>query len=76
MKVEGADNKLTKKEILDWLEVWGESITDLREDLHEDTIDPDTDTEPLGTGTYSVKMRLKEFPPQHVPMCGRRIRLY
>jgi hypothetical protein len=23
-----------------------------------------------------MKMKLKEFPPQHVPMCGRRVRLY
>jgi hypothetical protein len=76
VKVEGADYRLTKDEILDWLEVWGEAIGDIKEDLHEDTIDPDSNTEPLGNGNYSVKMKLREFPPQHVPMCGRRIRLY
>ena len=61
---------------MDWLEVWGVAIGDLKEDLHEDTVDPESDTEPLRTGTYSVKFLLNEFPPQHVPMCGRRIRLY
>ena len=76
IKVEGSDYRLEKRDMLEWLEVWGEAISDLKEDLHVDTIDPDSDTEPLGNGTYSVKMRLKEFPPQHVPMCGRRMRLY
>jgi hypothetical protein len=76
IKVEGAEYRLEKKEIVDWLSTWGEPLSDLKEDTHVDTIDPDTDSEGLGTGVYSMKMKLKEFPPQHIPMCGRRVRLY
>jgi hypothetical protein len=74
--VEGADYRIEKRELIDWLSTWGEPLSDLKEDMHEDTVDPDTDTEPLGTGNYSMKIILKEFPPQHVPMCGHRVRLY
>jgi hypothetical protein len=76
VKIEGAEYKLEKKEMVDWLCTWGDPLSDLKEDLHEDTVDPDSDSEPLRTGVYSLKMKLKELPTQHIPMCGRRVRLY
>jgi hypothetical protein len=76
IKVEGAEYRLEKREIVDWLSTWGEPLSDPKEDVHEDTIDPDSDSEPISTGLYSLKMKLNELPPQHIPMCGRRVRLY
>jgi hypothetical protein len=76
VKVEGADYRIQKNEMLDWLSIWGEPLSDMKEEMHEASIDPDTDSEPLGTGEYSVKMDFNILPPQHIPMCGRRIRIY
>jgi hypothetical protein len=72
--VEGAKYRLEKNDMIDWPKTWGEPLCNLKEDVHENTIDLDTDTEPLGTGVHSLKMKLKESPP-HVPMCGRRMGL-
>ncbi len=44
IKVEGAEYRLEKNERIDWLKTWGEPLSDLKEDMHEDTIDPDMDT--------------------------------
>jgi hypothetical protein len=76
VKIEGADYRLQKNEMLDWLSIWGVPLSDLKEEMHEASIDPDTDSEPLGTGEYSVKMDFCILPPQHIPMCGKRIRIY
>jgi hypothetical protein len=64
------------------MEKLGVLVTEITEDrvnLDSET-DSDADDNPdgfsVGTGTYSVRMRLHSDLPQFVPICGKRIRLY
>jgi hypothetical protein len=62
VKIEGAEYRLDRNQIGDWLEFWGKLASDITEDN--------------GNGTYSVKMKLDSDLPQFLPMFGKRIRLY
>ena len=73
VKVEGCDYSIEEGKIVEWLKMYGDPIDVLTEDLHQDT---DSDTDPTGNGTYSIKMRLHSNIPQLLPMWGRRIRIY
>ena len=73
VKIEGCEYTLEDKQILEWLQLYGEILSPICEDIHEDS---DSEAEPIGNGTYSVKMRLVKDIPQFLPMYGRRIRIY
>ena len=73
VKIEGCEYQLQEDQILDWLILYGEPLSSICEDIHEDS---DSDAQPIGNGTYSVKMKLHKDIPQFLPMYGRRIRLY
>ena len=82
VKIEGCEYRVTKQEIHDWLVQLGEVCSDITEDKLECNFDSDNEGEEgdqgltIGSGTYSVKMKLARDIPQFVPMCGKRIRLY
>ena len=73
VKIEWAEYSIQKGQILEWLNMYGEQASELTEDVHPNS---DSDADPLGAGTYSVKMRLNKEIPQLLPMRGRRIRVY
>ena len=73
LKVEGCDYSLEHNEIEVFLEQFGKVMTPINEDIHEDS---DSEAEPVGNGTYSVKMNLERDIPQYLPMFGKQIRVY
>ena len=73
VKIEWAEYSVQKAQILQWMNMYGEQASELTEDVHPNS---DSDGDPLGAGTYSLKMRLNKEIPQLLPMCGRRIRVY
>ena len=73
VKVEWCDWSVQEEEILDWLKLYGVPIGELTEDLYPDS---DSDTDPTGCGSYSIKMKLHTSIPQLLPMWGKRIRIY
>ena len=73
VKVEWSEYSLRKEQMMAWLELYGEKAGELAEDIHPDS---DSDVAPIGSGTYSVKMKLKKDIPQLLPMFGKRIRVY
>ena len=73
VKVEWSEYSLRKDQMMAWLELYGEKAGELSEDVHPDS---DSDVAPIGSGTYSVKMKLKKDIPQMLPMFGKRIRVY
>jgi hypothetical protein len=76
VKIEGAEYRLDRDQIGDWLNLWGDLVSDIAEDTVEtDGDDIDCDYE-IGNGTYSVMMRLRSVLPQFLPMFGKRIRLF
>ena len=74
IKVEGAEYELPKEEIVAWLEKFGNAVTELTEDKERDSSDSD-DTEYFN-GIYSIKMDLKQKPPQFLPIGGKKIKIY
>jgi hypothetical protein len=73
VKVEGCDYRVSGEVILEWLSLYGEVLSDLVEDVFEDSEDSEGDNT---TGIYSVKMRLNQNIPQLLPVDGRRIKIY
>ena len=43
------------------------------EEIHPNS---DSDADPVGNGTFSIKMRLNRDIPQLLPMWGKRVRVY
>ena len=70
VKIEWAESSVQEKHILEWLVIYGEAASELSEDIHPNS---DSDADPVGNGTFSIKMRLKKEIPQLLPMCGRQI---
>ena len=58
---------------MEWLSLYGEILTDLVEDVFEDSEDSEGENT---TGIYSVKMKLHSNIPQFLPIDGRRIKIY
>ena len=73
VKIEWTEYAVQEKQILEWLHMYGEEASELSEDIHPNS---DSDADPVGSGTYSIKMRLKKEIPQLLPMWGKRIRIY
>ena len=73
VKIEWIDYELEEHEILAWLEQFGEPINHLTEEIYPDS---DSEGDPTGNGTFTVKMKLHSPIPQLLPMWGKRIRIY
>ena len=73
VKVEGCDYRVSKEMILQWLGLYGEVLSDLVEDVFDDSEDSEADNT---TGIYSVKMKMRCNIPQLLPIHGRRIKIY
>ena len=73
VKIEWCDYGIEEHEILAWLEQFGEVIGHLTEEIYPDS---DSDGDPTGNGTFTVKMKLHSPIPQLLPMWGKRIRIY
>ena len=73
VKIEWINYQLEEHQILDWLNYFGEQAGQLSEDIHPNS---DSDADPIGNGTFSIKMRLRTDIPQLLPMWGKRVRIY
>jgi hypothetical protein len=73
VKIEWINYQLEEHQVLDWLNYFGEQAGQLSEDIHPNS---DSDADPIGNGTFSIKMRLRTDIPQLLPMWGKRVRIY
>ena len=73
VKVEWAEYSLSEEKMLAWLEIYGTKVGEFSEDLYPDS---DSEADPVGCGTFSIKMKLNRDIPQILPMWGKRIRVY
>ena len=74
VRIIGCDYRLMESEILDWLVLFGEVISEISEEIYVDKDDPNSESlPPIGNGTYVVKMKLKKDMPNIVPMYGRKV---
>jgi hypothetical protein len=75
VKIIGCEYRLLESEILDWLSLYGEVISEITEEPFEDDPEQGSDDKlpTIGNGTYLVKMKLKRDMPNWVPMYGRKV---
>ena len=74
VKISGCDYKLLESEILDWLALFGEVLSEITEEQYEDLDDTESrELPPVGNGNYLVTMRLEKDLPNWIPIYGRRI---
>ena len=73
VKIEWTDYAIEENQILEWLNLFGEPAGDLSEEIHPNS---DSDADPIGKGTFTIKMRLNRDIPQLLPMWGKRVRIY
>ena len=72
VEISGCQYSITKGELLCWLNLYGEVLSDITEMTHPDSVN----AEAVGNGTYVVKMKLSKPIPQFLPVSGRKIRFY
>ena len=74
VRIIGCDHKLLESEILDWLALFGDVLTEILEELYEDPNDQSgKELPPIGNGNYLVKMKMNKDLPNVLPIYGRRI---
>ena len=74
VQIEGCEYRVSKEQIMTWLEYYGELISDLQEETY---VLEDEDKEGVNrTGSYCVKMMIHRDIPQLLPMWVRRIKIY
>ena len=74
VRVIGCEYRLTESQILNWLVIFGEVISEITEEPFEEVQGSTVPTmPPVGNGTYVVTMKLKKDLPNWIPMYGRKI---
>ena len=72
IRIIGCEFRLSESEILEWLNCFGEVISEITEEQFDsEGLDPELP--PIGNGTYIVKMKLSRDIPNWMPMYGRKI---
>ena len=72
VRVIGCDYSVEEEEILEWLNMYGETFGRPHENFY---YDPNPTAKPTGDGTYTIKMRIDRQIPQFLPMYGKKIRV-
>ena len=70
IKIDGCNYELSKSEITSWIKLYGE----IKSELEEIAITGDTDGSLVGTGSYTVKVKLRRLIPNVIPMQGLKVK--
>ena len=74
VRTTGCDYKLLESEILGWLGLFGDIVSEITEEIYGDQNEPDCKGLPqVGNGNYLVRMRLSKDLPNFMPIYGRRV---
>ena len=73
VRIIGCEYRLLESEILDWLSLYGDVISEITEEPYLDADEPEDGLPPIGNGTYLVKMKMRRDMPNWVPMYGRKV---
>ena len=78
VKIEGTSLNIKEDEIKKWLSTYGELLSEIEEEEIRFSDDDDSggsDVQ-LGTGKFSVKMKICNEIPQYLPMFGHKAKIY
>ena len=70
IKIDGCNYEMSESEIIVWMEQYGE----IKSELEEITISGKNSAAPVGTGSYTLKVRLNRLIPNVLPMQGLKIK--
>lgn len=70
--IEGCEYRIPKEVLVQYLENYGEIVSDIKEQLFDDGGDEGLNR----TGNYTVRIRLEKDIPQLVPIHGKRIKIH
>ena len=70
LKIDRCNYELSKLEITNWIKLYGE----IKSELEELAIPGDTDETLVGTGSYTIKIKLNRLIPNILPMRGLKIK--
>lgn len=78
VKIEGTSLNVKEDEIKRWLSTYGELLSEIEEEEIRFSDDDDSEGSDiqLGTGKFSVKMRISKEIPQYLPMFGHKAKIY
>ena len=69
IEISGYQHSIDELDLIKWLRLYGEVVSPITEKQHPDSIEDC----PVGNGTCTVKMNLKEHIPQFLPACGKKL---
>ena len=72
IKIEGCDSYENACKLKTCLAYYGEFLSEISEITH---YDPDPDAQPVGNGSYQIRMKLNRQIPNFIPAAGRKIRI-
>ena len=72
VRIVGCEYRLSESEILNWLTIFGEVLSEITEEPFDDSCQDPT-LSPVGNGTYIVGMKLIRDLPNWVPMYGKKV---
>ena len=78
VKIEGTSLNIKADQIKRWLATYGDLLSEIEEEEICFSDDDDTDGSDLqlGTGKFSVKMKITSEIPQYLPMFGHKAKIY
>jgi len=78
VKIEGTSLNIKADEIKRWLVTYGDLLSEIEEEEIRFSDDDDSDGSDLqlGTGKFSVKMKITSEIPQYLPMFGHKAKIY
>jgi hypothetical protein len=78
VKIEGTSLNIKEDEIKTWLANYGELLSEIEEEelCFSDDEDSDGSQVQVGTGKFSVKMKISSEIPQYLPMYGHKAKIH
>jgi hypothetical protein len=73
VRIIGCEYRLSESEILNWLGMFGEIISEITEEPYDEEGHKDDSMPLVGNGTYNILMRLSSDLPNWVPIYGKKI---
>ena len=70
MRIDGCNYEISEQELQNWIELYGE----MKSEIEEIALPSEKEEEPVGTGSYAVKVKLKRSIPNILPIGGLKVK--
>ena len=70
LRIDGCNYEISEHELQNWIELYGE----MKSEIEEIALPSEKEEEPVGTGSYAVKVKLKRSIPNILPIGGLKVK--